>query len=232
MNTGNVRPVAAARKGQKPPGPRPYVSRVRADAAVETRHRVLAAARELFLTQGYARTTMASVAAEAGVAVDTVYASVGRKPQLLRLVLETAISGGDEVVPAEQRNYVREIQAAPDAAAKLRLYASAIAAIMPRLAPVVRVCVEAGPSEPEVAGMWHAISERRAANMRLFAGELAATGRLRPGLTVEDAGDVLWATNSPEMYELLVGQRGWSLEKYETFLAETWQQLLLVPGTT
>jgi AcrR family transcriptional regulator len=229
MNTGNVRPVVAAGKGQQAPAPRPYVSRVRSDAAVETRRRVLASARTLFQGQGYARTTMASVAAEAGVAVDTVYASVGRKPQLLRLLLETAISGGDEAVPAEQRDYVREIRAEPDAAAKLRIYAAAVAALMPRLAPVVRVCVEAGPSEPEIARIWQEISERRAANMRLLAGELAATGSLRSGLGVEEAGDVLWALNSPEMYELLVGQRGWSLARYESFLATSWQELLLAP---
>ena len=100
---------------------------------------------------------------------------------------------------------------------------------MPRLAPVVRVCVEAGPSEPEVAELWRAISYRRAANMRRLVGELAETGRLRPGLSVEEAADMLWATNSPELYELLVGQRGWSLERYETFLADTWQRLLLAP---
>lgn len=224
---GNVRPVVPVDKGQDSPGSRPYVSVVRTRAAVETRRRILDAARSLFLAQGYALTTMAAVAAEAGVAVDTVYTAVGRKPQLLRLLLETAISGGDEAVAAEDRAYVQAIRAEPDAAAKLTLYAAAIATLMPRLAPVVRVCVEAGPSAPEVAQVWHEISERRAANMRLFAAELAATGRLRPDLAQDDVADTLWVMNSTEVFDLLVGQRGWSIGRYESWLAATWTSALL-----
>jgi len=76
-------------------------------------------ARELFAERGYSATPMAAIADRAGVALDTVYASVGRKPELARLLIETAISGTDEAVPAEQRDYVQAIQAAPDAGAKI-----------------------------------------------------------------------------------------------------------------
>lgn len=222
--------MAARNKSSQTSGPRRYVSQVRTEGAAETRAKILEAARHLFLAHGYAQTTMAGVADRAGVAVDTVYASVGRKPHLLRLLLETAISGTVEVVPAEERDYVRAIRAESDPGAKLDLYAAAVARLLPRLSPVVRVCVEAGPSEPEVARMWREVADRRAGNMRLLAEELAATGSLLVGLTVEEAADTLWATNSPELYDLLVGQRGWSVQQYQAWLARTWRSLLLRPA--
>ena len=84
---------------------------------------------------------------------------------------------------------------------------------------------QAAPAEPELASLWREIAERRAANMHRFAADLAAVAALRvdPG----DAADIIWATNAPELYQLLVGQRGWSPERYELFLADTWRRLLL-----
>src|SRR5215475_10904619 len=89
---------------------KPYHSPRRAEQAVATRRAVLDAARELFIEQGYAVTTVADIARRARVAVDTVYATVGRKPALLREVLETAISGSDQAVPAGQRDYVARVR--------------------------------------------------------------------------------------------------------------------------
>src|SRR6185503_15617068 len=94
---------------------RRYHSPRRAEQAVATRRAVLEAARELFIADGYAATTVAGVARRARVAVDTVYATVGRKPELLREVLETAISGTDQAVPAEQRDYVARVRDAKGA---------------------------------------------------------------------------------------------------------------------
>ena len=94
---------------------RPYRSPRRAEQAAATRAAVLASARELFVTKGYAATTIADIARHARVAVDTVYASVGRKPALLREVLETALSGTDVAVPAAQRDYVQRVREAPTA---------------------------------------------------------------------------------------------------------------------
>src|SRR6478672_55695 len=82
--------------------PRRYVSVVRAEQAAATRHAVLAAARALFTEHGYAATSISAIAARAGVAVDTVYAAAGRKPVLLRELVETSLSGTDQTVPAEQ----------------------------------------------------------------------------------------------------------------------------------
>ena len=100
---------------------RSYDATRRAEAAARTRQSILEAARTLFAENGYSATSMAAIAQAAGVALDTVYASAGRKPALVRLLVETAISGTDQAVPAEQRDYVVAIRAAPHAVEKIRL---------------------------------------------------------------------------------------------------------------
>jgi AcrR family transcriptional regulator len=209
------------------PGPvkRRYDATSRREAAARTRAAVLDAARELFAERGYAATPMTAIADRAGVALDTVYASAGRKPELARLLIETAISGTGQAVPAEQRDYVQAIQAAPDARSKIALYAAAIAAIAPRMALVLAIVQQAAPDAPELAGLWTEIAERRAANMRLFVADLARVARLR--LDPEQAADIVWATNAAELYQLLVTQRGWTSDQYRHFLADTWSRLLL-----
>jgi AcrR family transcriptional regulator len=206
---------------------RRYDSSRRQAAADETRRRILRAARELFLERGYTATTMPAIAESAGVAVDTLYATIGPKPAIFRLLIETALSGKDEAIPALDRDYVREMQAEPDPRRKLDRYAHAVRMIQGRLAPLVAHLREAARSEPQLAELWQEISSRRAANMRLFAAELAATGGLRPGLSIEAAADIIWATNSPEFYLLLVHERGWSPDQFEAWLADSWKRLLL-----
>ena len=209
------------------PGPvkRRYDATGRRQAAARTRAAILDAARQLFAERGYAATPMTAIARQAGVALDTVYAAVGRKPELARLLIETAISGTDQAMPAEQRDYVRAIQDAPDAETKIAIYAGAITAIAPRMALVLGIIQQAAPDEPDLAALWTEIAERRAANMRLFVADLAAAAPLR--LDPDQAADIVWATNAAEFYQLLVGQRGWTPQRYERFLTDTWQRLLL-----
>ncbi len=183
------------------------------------------------MQNGYAGTTIAAIAASAGVAVDTVYASVGRKPQVFRLLVETALSGSDEEVPAMERDYVRQIEASSDAVEKLSIYARAITSIQGRLAPLFVVVRQAASTEPELAALWARISERRLENMRLFAGSLLRTGQLRLDLNIERVADIVWSMNSPEYYLLLVHERGWKPEEFEGWLIDAWQRLLLAqPG--
>jgi AcrR family transcriptional regulator len=207
------------------PVKRRYDATRRRQAAARTRAAILDAARELFTERGYTATPMTAIADRAGVALDTVYASVGRKPELARLLIETAISGTDQAIPAEQRDYVRAIQAATDADTKIAIYAAAVAATAPRLAIVHSIIQQAAPAAPELAALWHEIAERRAANMRRFVADLATVAPLR--LDPGQAADIVWATNANEMYQLLVRQRGWSPERYERFLTDTWRRLLL-----
>jgi AcrR family transcriptional regulator len=204
---------------------RHYDASKRREAAERTRRAILDAALALFGDRGYAATPMTAIAEHAGVALDTVYSSAGRKPELVRLLIETAISGRSQAVPAEDRDYVQAIVAAHDAETKISIYAAAMRAIAGRLAPVLSILQQAAPAEPELAALWREISDRRAANMLRFVTDLAAVAPLRvePG----EAADIVWATNAPELYQLLIRQRGWTPERYEQFLADTWQRLLL-----
>jgi len=206
---------------------RAYDSSGRKEAAQETRQAILAAARSLFCEKGYAATTMSAVAQAAGIALDTVYATVGRKPALLALLIETSISGSEVAVPPEERDYVRAIRAEQSAEGKLKIYAAALRNIQARLAPLFRVLQQAATLDPALAELWSGFAERRASNMRLLAKELESTGRLRHDLSVEEAADALWSMNAPEDYLLLVEQRGWSPEKFERWLGDAWCRLLL-----
>jgi AcrR family transcriptional regulator len=207
------------------PVKRRYDASRRRQAAARTRAAIVEAARQLFSERGYTATPMTAIADRAGVALDTVYATVGRKPALARLLVETAISGTDQAIPAEQRDYVHSVRAAADAETKIALYAAAVTAIAPRMALVLDIIQQAAPTEPELAALWTEIAERRAANMRLFVADLAAAAPLR--LDQGEAADIIWATNAAEMYQLLVGERGWTPQRYESFLTDTWQRLLL-----
>jgi AcrR family transcriptional regulator len=179
------------------------------------------------VTQGYASTTVADIARQAQVAVDTVYATIGPKPAVLRQVLETALSGTDEVVPATQRDYVANVRAAPTAQGKIAAYVKGLVAIQARLAPVFLALRDAGASDAESAAAWQQIATRRADNMRQFAADLRSTRELRDDLTDDDVADIIWSMNGPEYWVLLVGERRWSHQKFERYLIDAWTRLFL-----
>jgi hypothetical protein len=156
-----------------------------------------------------------------------VYATVGRKPALLREVLEAAISGADVAVPAGQRDYVQRVRAAATAREKISHYVSGLVQIQDRLAPVFLALRDAGATDPDSAALWQEIAQRRARNMREFAADLRGTGELRPELTDDDVADIVWSMNGPEYWVLLVGERGWSAERFGAYLIDAWTRLLL-----
>lgn len=207
--------------------PRRYDSSQRQAAAVETRGRILTAARELFVAEGYTGTTIASIAQRAEVATDTVYAAVGRKPALFHELIESALSGTDRTVEGAQREYAMRMRAEPDATKKLAIYAAAVAELQSRLAPLFLVLREAAAGHAELAKLWSAITERRARNMRLLADDLISTGRTRADLARDEIADIIWTMNSSEYYALLVFDRGWSPSRFETWLLDAWTKLLL-----
>lgn len=210
-----------------PPKKRSYNSELRATAAEETRRTVLAAARRLLVEKGYGAMRMERIATDAGVAVDTVYAAVGTKPMLVRLLIETAISGSDVAIPAEEREYVQRIRAASSAKVKLETYARALRLIHSRLAPLVRALRDAAAEHADLATLWREISDRRRRNMLLFADDLLATGEVRAGITREDLTDTLWVMAAPEVFLLLTQDRGWSAEQFCTWLATNWCRMVL-----
>lgn len=217
-------------KRKKHPNRRAYDSSLRREGAEATRRAVLDAARAMFCEKGYAATTMPAIALAAGIALDTVYASVGKKPALFALLVESAISGADVAIPAEERDYVRAIQQEPDAARKLGIYAAALRRIQERLAPLFRVLQQAAPLDPGLEELWKGIAERRAQNMKMFAQDLAKTGSLRRDLSIDTIADVLWTMNSPEYFLLFVEGRGWKPERFEEWLRDAWCRLLLEDG--
>ncbi len=212
---------------EQPRGTRGYHSPRRAEQAATTRRSVLQAARELFVSGGYAATTVADIAKRAGVSLDTVYATVGRKPALLREVVEASISGADQAVPAEQRDYVTRIRSAATAPEKIAIYAGAITAIQQRMAPVFLALRHAAETDPDCAALWTEIGQRRAANMHLFATDLRATGELRSDLSDQQVADILWSMNAAEFWVLLVHERGWTPSQFAQWLDDAWTRLLL-----
>ncbi|MCD5342983.1 TetR/AcrR family transcriptional regulator [Arthrobacter sp. AK04] len=212
------------------PSARRYNSLRRKEQASATRDAVLAAARELFVRDGYRSTTVNAIARRAGVAVDTVYAAIGRKPDLLREVVESAISGTGQAVPAEQRDYVLQLREAKTAREKISIYAHALALIQPRLAPVYVALRDAAGTDRDCAALWEQISTRRATNMRKFIEDLASTGELRTDRPSAELADAVWSMNGPEYWVLLVDQRGWAPEQFAGWLTDAWCRLLLDDG--
>lgn len=211
---------------------RAYRSQHRTEQAAATRRAVIEAARKLFITDGYVATTVTRIAKDAAVNVDTLYAAVGRKPTILREVVETAISGSDHAVPAAERDYVKAVWAAETAAEKIEIYAAAFALMGPRISPIFQALRDAATSDPQCAELYAEITGRRADNMRLFAADLRSTGSLRPDLTDDQVGDIIWSMNATEFYVLLVDQRGWTPTQFGAFLADAWRRLLLVDATS
>jgi len=142
-------------------------------------------------------------------------------------LIEQAISGSDRAVVADERDYVKAMRATDDPVEKLTIYAQAVRRIQARMAPLHLALRDASSTEPEAEEVWRDISERRAANMRRLVQDLKSTGKLRRDLSVNDAADVVWAMNSAELYVMLTVDRGWSPQRYERWLADSWCRLLL-----
>ncbi|NLG47081.1 TetR/AcrR family transcriptional regulator [Gordonia sp. (in: high G+C Gram-positive bacteria)] len=217
------RPGAAGDKATT----RAYRSPLRASQAAETRAAIVAAARDLVITEGFTNTTVRKIADRAGVNIDTVYRSVGKKPEVLRVVIESALSGLPEAVPADQRDYVRRIADASSGREKLEIYAAAITEIQQRLAPIYTALADAARTDEQSSALWEEISRRRAANMRRFAADLRGTGQMRADIDDDTAADLIWSMNGTEYWVLLVEHRGWPPEKFRERLADTWCRLLL-----
>ncbi|MCW2840154.1 MAG: TetR/AcrR family transcriptional regulator [Aeromicrobium sp.] len=206
---------------------RPYRATARAVQTARTRGTILAAALRLFTSRGYAGTTVRQIADEAGVHPDTLYASVGRKPEIMRALVEAALSGQAGPIEATERDYVRRIRSSERATEMIDVYAAAITAIQERMAPVTAALRGAAESDASCAALMHEISERRAANMLLFAADLRATGDLRDDLTDQEIADIVWSMNAAEYWELLVVRRGWTPLRFRDWLADAWRRTLL-----
>jgi len=213
-------------------GARQYSSPRREYQAAATRGEIVQVAKQLFEVQGYTATTMNAVAAEAQVALKTVYLAFETKARLLRAVWDVALKGDDSEAPVADRPWYLEVIEEPDPERKLRRLATASCMVKVRIAALLGVIRDAAPSDEEIGALWALIQSDFYANQGVIIATLDRAGSLAPGLDSTRATDILWTLNHPDVWLLLVGQRGWSAEQFEKWLGDTTTAQLLPPRTS
>ena len=197
---------------------RSYSSAKRASQARETRRSILQAAQALFVANGYAATTIQAIADRAGVAVQTLYAVFGTKRELLRQLIESTITDGTDPVPMAERAESRAVAAEPDDRRRAEMDAAVGRAIIERVAPVVRVAQEAAASDPELAAMMEQVKAARREEMTAAVPLIVGPEGSHPD--PEEAAATLYVLYSPQVADMLMGDYGWSPERYEKWLAQ------------
>jgi AcrR family transcriptional regulator len=200
---------------------RRYESPRRRAQAAETRRQILEGAQRLFEEQGYAATTMAAIAAEAGVALKTVYVAFETKSGVLRALWNLLLRGDDDPAPVGERAWYREVLDEADPGRQLRLTARNSRAVKERAASVLGVIRSAAPVDADIAALWGRIQAEFYDNQRGIAEALQKKKALRRGLDVARATDILWTLNHPDVWLLLVGERGWTPEQFERWFGDT-----------
>lgn len=209
---------------------RKYDAPQRRAQAARTRANIVEAAGRLFVERGYAGATIPAIAAEAGVAVETVYRSATGKAGLLASAVGAAVAGGAEraEVPVLERPAIRRISEEPDPERQLQLYAATQPGIWARVGPLMRVLDAAASSDPSLVELRERIAADRLHGLRRGLGAmLAERGVLRAGVTAERAGDIVYAVCGQQNYEALVTDCGWTERQYQDWLAETLADALL-----
>lgn len=206
---------------------RRYDSSRRREQARRTREEILDAARRMFLADGYAPTTMAAIAAEVGVSVDTLYKTFRSKTGLVGALFERALEGaGPEPAPVRSAR-VKENE--PDPRRILRAFGGFVAEVGPRAFPILLLVRDAARDDPDLAAVAADLEEQRLAGFTRDAQRLRDQGHLRDDVTVREAGDILLAYCSPELYEVLVLRRGWTPERFGSWVGEAYVAALLPP---
>jgi len=179
---------------------------------------VVQAARTLFLERGYAGTTIETISDLSDVPPATVYRLFSSKLGILKALLDVSIAGDDEAAPLADQPYVRTLLADPDPRNQISGFAGITRGIMSRTEPVYRILVSAAGSDPDAAALLAEQTRHRQKGQAQIARVLARAGALRPKLREREAADIIHALMSPEVYRLLVGERGWPPERYEQWL--------------
>jgi AcrR family transcriptional regulator len=207
---------------------RSYESPLRKAQAASTRRAIIDAAAALFIERGYVATSIETIAEAAGVSRATVFTSVGGKKALLKKAYDVALVGDDEPIPFPLRPASLAVRAEPDPRTFLIGYTGLVVDINTRLAPIYEAVRGAASADPEVRDVFEAIgTERRIGAGRVIADLVAKGGRLRDGLDEDAAADVLWVLIDAGLFHLLVHRRGWTVERFGGWLAESIQRELL-----
>jgi len=200
--------------------PRRYDSPRRRSQAAATRQVILDAALRLFAQSGYSKTSIAAIAAEAGVAVKTVYLAFESKRGLLLGLWHLLLRGDEEPVPVGERPWFREVVEEPDPERILRLNARNSRMVKERAGTLLEILRNAAPADAELHRLWQRIETEFLENQRAVVEQLRKKGALRDDLDVDRGADVLWTLNHPSVYHLLVGERGWMPQQYEEWLGD------------
>ena len=207
------------------PVKRAYDATRRRAQARETQRAILRAAHDLFVEQGYGRTTIAQVAGRAGVSPETIYATFKNKATLLHRTWDVTIGGDDEEVLFHQRPEVMAMRAEPDLATRFMMHARLSTATARRMTPFARSVRGAAASEVSAAEMAAEMDRQRLTGLTVMAREAAATGQLK--VTEEECRDLVWAMTDGHLWHQLVVERGWSDEQYADWLGHMWISLLV-----
>ena len=213
------------RPADRPPGVRRDQARTRLARAA-----VVEAARRLFLDRGYGATTVEAISELADVPAATVYRLFSSKHGILKSLVDVSIVGDDESVPMADRPQVRELLADRHPAEQLAGFVDVAVQVNARVAPLYRILVSAAASDADAAALLDQLTRQRQEGQRVIARSLARAGGLRPGLRERDAADVIHAILSPELYRLLVVDRGWTTPRYRRWLTGTLSDQLLPPS--
>ena len=188
---------------------------------------MLDAAQRVFAERGYASATIEAIASEAGVAVDTVYAGFGSKRGLLSALMDARVGGDDEPVDLLERSGPQAVRREPDQRRQVQAFAKDITSIIERARPVDDIMRGAAAVDSEIAALRARIQEQRFQNMLKFVSWIEANGPLGGGMSREPAAAIVWSLTSPEMHRLLRVDRGWTVERYTGWLADTLTLTLL-----
>jgi AcrR family transcriptional regulator len=213
--------------GERVKAKRRYDSPRRREQAAATRREILGAAQRLFEQDGFAATTMAAIADEAGVALKTVYIAFATKSGVLRALWHTLLRGDEDDVPVAGRRWYREVLEEPDPERRLRLNARNSRTVKERAGALMDVIRSAAASEPDIAVLWTRIQADFYENQRAIVKTLHSEKALRPGLGLDRAADILWTLNHPDVWQLLVGERGWTPDEYERWFGDAVRSQLL-----
>ena len=208
------------------PGRRAYQSPRRTQQASATRAAILDAARTTFIEQGYVAATMERIARRAAVSVETIYATFRMKRAVLAALVDVAIAGDDAPVAILERDWVTELRAEPDRRRRVETLARHGRSILERRSPIDAVVSGAAAADPEIRSLLETGQAERLAGQRELLRIVAGPDGFRPGLTLDDAADILFAIGSPEVYRLLTMARGWSGERFEAWYADSIEALL------
>lgn len=208
---------------------RRYDATGRRAQAAQTRTDVIEAARRVFLERGYAGATIPRIAAEAGVAVETVYRAAAGKAGLLEAAVQASLAGGVEraKVAVEQRPGIRRVIEETDPRRQLEAYAATQPGVWSRVGPLLRILDAAASTDETLANLRDQHAQFRLQGLRRFAALLAERGALKPGLSVDRAADIIWTLCAQANYDSLITSRGWTDQDYREWLSEMLAHALL-----